>query len=145
MAGAALLPPDWTALPADVLQLVLRHALATPPAPSAGLPLTLLVRQWFALAGTCKQWRDALQSVPLAVELSAAPAACLAWLAARPVRLLHIASSPGASQALALEDLVLSGELTTGQAADVAQDEGDLLQDEDDVVQDDTINQLRQV
>ena len=122
-AGPGTLPPpDWTALPAEVLELVLSHVLAPPPAPSAGLPLPRLVRQWFALAGTCKGWRDALQGVALAVELSAAPAACLAWLAARPVRVLHIASSAEASLALAVEELVFDGGLTTEQAADALQD-----------------------
>ena len=58
----------------------------------------------------------------MAVELSAAPVACLAWLAARPVRLLHIASSPEAGLALAKEQLVLDRGLTLEQAAGVVGD-----------------------
>ncbi|PRW58046.1 integrase family [Chlorella sorokiniana] len=116
-------PADWAALPADILHLVFSRLLAPPPALGAtGLPLTRLVRQWFALAGTCKLWRDALSSVPLAVEVSAAPAACLAWLAARPVRRLHIARSDAASLAAAEEELVLDQGLTIEQAAAGAHD-----------------------
>ena len=113
-------PPaaNWAALPADVLHLIFSLVVAPPRIPGAGVPLRPLARQWFALAGTCTHWAAALGSVPLAVELYAAPAACLAWLAARPVRLLHIASSSEAGRALAAEALVLHRGLTLSQAAD---------------------------
>lgn len=110
---------NWAALPAGVLHLIFAHALAPPPIPGAGLPLRPLVRQWLALAGTCSHWAAVLSSVPLAVELYAAPAAGLAWLEARPVRLLHVASSPHAGLALAAEALALHRGLTLGQATDL--------------------------
>lgn len=120
---SSLSPADWAALPADILHLVFSHVLAPPAAPAAaGLPLLPLVRRWFALAGTCKHWRDAVGSVSLAVELSAAPAACLAWLAVQPVHRLHIASSPDASLVGAEEQLVLHQGMTIEQAAEAVHD-----------------------
>ena len=118
--GVCASAPDWGCLPGDVLEQVFAHLLR-PRHPAAGLPLRALLHQLLTLAGTCRHWAAVAAAAPLQVELYAAPAACLAWLAGRHVRLLRVASSPAAAAAAAVERQLLEAPLDPGESASAQQ------------------------